>query len=1716
MDSQDQFDSTLNTDYHSLYDNRSDIVSDVIGGTAAAVADFAGTTWNSLTPVDMNTDTRDLVSSFGDNALRVYDEHPDAVSAASFIAGTAVPAGLTSKALKLLRSGEKGWSWFTEAGRVQKLTEMDNLFQGGMSASAEYRTARNAFLARNVGNQFLDAAAIEGSIMLAQNQHPYMEDYMKDPVNNFLLWGTIGGVLGAGVGLAADNYLLKSMAGKSESAAFDTATRNLSTYQEGIPTLDKLKVHQVNIDTLESLLGSASDVGPIKPNQLVTDIAKNLLLNEQARAQKIYDGFAKNLGTLEKTDQVAIMNRLVKDLNLSSVDSVEFLKVAEDGQVKTLNKFKPVSEVPTDFASQMEWKVNKNKITPKILYPNGVVGSTKDAFWYAPAAAIDGITESSVGKLGKNFLLVPNVDQGLLLTSKSSAEVDKAWLDSLKAVDQIELKKGMQIAIDPQDLPTIQALIAKAQKDHEVFDNVKFIVTSELPDYTKYTNNVLKEGGVDVNHIKTIDNMMNASMNIRADKTLSEDAKNFIDTWTAGTSHGKHAVRIAFDSFFRDTSVSVQKHLAAEIYKSPTANRFRSELSKIADKDGNIYLYRGLERSPKGTAAVESYSTSKDSAGAFGDIRLFKIPVEDVIGHVDYNGEREILVGSASRQEISMLPIRHLQTTIVKNTIQLPELAQLLAKGKQELLNHLASQGLPKEAIALRTNIPVETVDLYLHSGVKDLVDLERSWMSYTDAGAIKDYLSPQNKPLVLKANINKVPYADFVAKLQQNTNFNINQQLIESFLVGSKSAIARKIQENFFGDYKYLLGFLRTEVSNAVNQKAGWRFFTSSDFYSRDMGNFGIIANNIGKRIQHIANEAETALIKPFTQDMTEVAKDITARIEANTAFQLNAGLKGPRYYRNRQFWQEGKVINAEGKEVASLIPVDYQGKEFKIVNDSVDSLLKNLETSGRELYNLKNTINKILGKPDLTDLGFWVPAFDPRDKFIAYVWNKSTDQTQLLWGNSEAELLKARKAYEGAFADRIAKDQIQIVTKQDQELYNILNGRLDPLTMSIANVEKLHGGSSATAIVRSNVDVFREITGGYQHYTNSHIRNLLELIMHDITDILDRMSLVNQAATKNQPLGEIKKAVFKSKDAAKEMKNILLGNDSRAEVPGWQKLNQSFETGINMGLNTLAAAWKAVQPSKWAKSKEINYEDLVKELSAKGINNPYEIFDSAAADIFKVSQLSESKNTSKRLINISNALAATVALRFGELAQPIVNAMSLPILSMGAIAGKMPASFLGVTKATAININPVSIMYNGMRAAHSNLKEWQSLDATWTKLGYYDPFVSEAQKVLSEARKFEPGAIAKVENALDSNLVKWMSKPADASEALVRRITMFTGAYLAKRLYPELDEAGITIFARHFMDQAVGNYHAAQRPTMFQGTLGVAMGLFQTYMLTMAQSMYRHIELKNFKALGKMMLTQAGIFGAKSLPGFDIISKQIGEHFSDQNVDLTTGTYRALGDSLASLVLYGLPSNMGPAFYSRGEIQPRVPTGVGEFPTVNFLAQTVTSLGQVRDSLQRDYPDLGRGFSEALSMQSMSRPLARAAELAQGYSVTRQGNTVAVPEEVWTATSVISRILGTRPLEEAKLRDAISLDRYYTSLDHDARSKSIESLKEAIRGGSLTDSKLSSIAEEYMRTGTPQGWRSAVNTALAQTEISGRASLIKKLKPDSPLNYMINGLDG
>lgn len=1095
----------------------------------------------------------------------------------------------------------------------------------------------------------------------------------------------------------------------------------------------------------------------------------------------------------------------------------------------------------------------------------------------------------------------------------------------------------------------------------------------------------------------------------------------------------------------------------------------------------------------------------------------------------------EILVGSPARQVETKIPVldtigQQLAATLVKGVQEVTplELSQHLMEVKDQMIKSMLSQGLSAEATAIRTNTPIDSVraiqSIGAEADILDLVDRGLFLNQYNNASRISEYLSPETRPLLLGSNVRKMPYAALSANLDTRAMSNATHEITNSFLRGSNSLTANAIADLFYGSQnRKILDILRAQVNNAVNEWAGNRFVQSYNFFSRNMKELGPIAGYIGKQVQELGNSMIRRLLQPATQTMEQVAKDPAALIEFNTAYNVNASLKGRRIYKDRQFWQE--TLDGAGKVIET--PVVAYGREFRIQSDAVDKLLSTFDGIGQELYKLKNTYNKILGKRDVSDLGFWVPAFNPMNKHLAYALDTVTDTTRLLWGNTAAELKEVVATYKTANVDKIQRGVLRVITKDEQADWNLINNRLDVVHMEVANVERYHGGSSATAIVRANTDILAEMAQGYEHYIHQNVKQLAEVSMFDTMDMLERMSLVNQKDIADQPLGLLKRLTSRPEDAALTIRNTLLGNSNLKEYQNWKLVNQGFELTATLALNAIGSTLKtALSPFKKvarfgkAASEEydltkLDYEALSKKLEAAGVVNPYAAFDEQAAKMFGLAKLTEVKNTTPRIIYASNNLAATMALRFMDMAQPLVNAMSLPILMMSGISGKMPAEFLGVKAGTA-SINAAKIMHDGVRASNSPV--FKHLADRWEEAGYFTPMVSEVNNIVKLTREFDKGAIASLEKGLDSKIVEIASKPADLMESFTRRQAMFTGAMLGKNLYPELDDAGLTIFASHFMDRVIGNYNAAQRPVMFQGTMGVAMGLFQTYMVTFAQNMYRHLELKDYKALAKTLLAQQTIFGSASMPGFSQVSDLIATHFSDDNVDLRTGTYRALPDGLADVVLYGLPSSIGPAFYSRGELAPRIPTptgGIDQIAAVNMISQLGQSIGHVIGALGQSAPDVARSMGEALSMQSLSRPLARGSELLTGYSVTRQNNTIAVPEEVWTPMGVFSRLLATRPLEEAKLREAIHSHTLYESLDRQERQDVTASLRTAIRNNTLTDEKLSHLAEEYLRTGTPTGWRAAINNALATTEVSGKYPLVKKLGPENPLNYMIDSLD-
>jgi hypothetical protein len=282
------------------------------------------------------------------------------------------------------------------------------------------------------------------------------------------------------------------------------------------------------------------------------------------------------------------------------------------------------------------------------------------------------------------------------------------------------------------------------------------------------------------------------------------------------------------------------------------------------------------------------------------------------------------------------------------------------------------------------------------------------------------------------------------------------------------------------------------------------------------------------------------------------------------------------------------------------------------------------------------------------------------------------------------------------------------------------------------------------------------------------------------------------------------------------------------------------------------------------------------------------------------------------------------------------------------------------------------------------------------------------------------------------------------------------------------------------------------------------------------------KDMERRNWRNLSKMALFQSGIFGVSTLPAFGAVSEVIGSNFSTDHLDLQTGAMQALPDEMAEVLLYGAPSQLV-GLTTRGDTTPRVPNplALDQLAIYNMTKQGFTFMGNMVDAVKRMDSSMGTAMLEAVSLQSINRPMARWAELGLGYSITNRREMVDAdtgfqPDAAFfNAFEVSSRVLGTRPLEEIKTREALHLRSFYGTVDSDRRKKVTSELKSRIENNQMDAEAYGSLMEKYMKTGTVQGWRGAVRDAMVQSSSDGNEDIRATLKPDNPLNSMLEDVE-
>lgn len=1869
----EEFNAELSPDLALKYDTQSNLASDLLGGTIASVADFGASVWNSLTPESMSVSTENLLSNIDDNALRVYNENPDTIHTASFVGGMFVPTGLAFKGMNALRDGSKAASWFSKAGNVKMQENIAEAFAKGAPAADEFRGAVSALRAASWKNVAVDSVAAEMALVAAMNEHPFMEDYMKDPVKNFMIGAALGTGIGGAVSRIFDSATIRGIKSGVEQEATKIASEGYKAVDNSWSLSGQMAQRAVNVENWEGILQSTKPLaeGAIGPVRQINDYTEALLTNLIAKEKAaIVDDFDKMLSEdmrvmLDKdpTRKSALINLFTENPEqFMGIDKIRFATAAEDlpdaykkarGLVES-TILKPLGietkgGVQTTLAKDMDLPLtqpNKKGVDKGVTM---IYSPTHEQFMlssdfkhYSVAADFVNSEKELMKGVENNWHMIPRYDIAWENAGRTTAAIDADYLKSLKYFDELPTEaftKGV-IAVSPDDISRLNAIQARVQKetmlDPDFASKVKIKITTEVPKYDEATTKIIEKvitntitktitsgtgvaaanAGLSTSVMQQMTKLLRGPQRFKMDlmepsNSLSYEARALANSFSKsemwplrdgintarrlelngggipqrnlaehqaelwGSDNYKQAVKSgmshkqAMERFGHEYS-NLGKY-AQEILNSRETKMLKSELAKHADSEGYIYLYRGMCGKAAGHFSGESYTPDYQVALAFAkgnanNVGLYKVHLDEVIGYLgQFNskagGEAEIVLDVPTRVVAGKnMPVTGMQSSghtvtevltgqeikeIVKNVSSKTEeyanggkVFESLVDAKATTIRTQLEMGVPFETIALHTNVPVDTIKVFATTGQADILS-SGTLSRYTTASEISKYLSPELRSIAVSTDLARVPMARIRANVQQRVPDIADSELRNILLMGSQSEIAKALGDYLTSpDLRYQAAALRQGLDSIVASKVGGKFFTSSDFSLRHLEEHGTIIASIGKDVQRLVNERFSKLWEPMSSSFTAISKDPAATVELNIAMQVNAGIKGYREFRNGKFYYQNqdnpwiiqKLPNGKEQKVPNMVVAMYKGQEFSVKTPEVLDAMNEMGKAGRELFELRTTLNSLVGRQAPSDIGFWVPPFNPKSKFIGYVWDKVEDKTMLLHGKSFEELMAAKNAYMQTLSpEDIGRRFVFIDDKTDQRLFNKLRGRHDPIFMGSADSNMLHGGSSQSAITPTNADVLSDLANGYEHYIGYGVRSILDASFQDVLQRFDTISHMSQKAFQDQPLNIVQKFIQKPQDPGATLRNTLLGVSDKGEYQTWQSVNNLTNQATEWAIREIGSLVEPVisktanMLGKGKKGTDAEYKQLVEQLEARGIPNPFQgMDDHIAMNLYHTQKLSDSPNMTPRILALSNSLAATVMLRFGELSQPFVNAISLPILSSGAMTRKLMKSFNGVDVDPNAKFGVISTMYNGIRYGGSI--EGQELIKRGAEIGLFKPIVSEATEVLSQSRNLQPGMTTAVEKALESKLVTFMSKPADASEAMVRKQAFLTGAYMAKEAYPGISKEGQIIFARDFMDQVIGNYHASQRPVMFQGTMGVAMGLFQTYMLTMAQQIYRNIEAKDFKALAKMMLAQTTIFGTRSLPGYQNISSMIGEHFSDQNIDLTTGTYRALPSPIANLVVYGLPSNIGPAITTRGEVQPRVPNffanGIKDIPAINMAGQAYQAADRIISAGFGAGDNVGRAVLEAVSLQSISRPMARISELFTGTSITRHGEPmydVKLRNDSGDLEyrAILSRLMATRPLEEVKAREAYYMKTMYQSMDRAERQKVTDQLKMHLRGGDLNDGVLDKLAEEYMRTGTPQGWRAALNKAIAQTEQPANTTVRNFLRPSSPLNIMINDLD-
>lgn len=522
---------------------------------------------------------------------------------------------------------------------------------------------------------------------------------------------------------------------------------------------------------------------------------------------------------------------------------------------------------------------------------------------------------------------------------------------------------------------------------------------------------------------------------------------------------------------------------------------------------------------------------------------------------------------------------------------------------------------------------------------------------------------------------------------------------------------------------------------------------------------------------------------------------------------------------------------------------------------------------------------------------------------------------------------------------------------------------------------------------------------------------------------------------------------------DAFDDAIKLSLNISKRSDFTLWNEANEFVDA---LGTKAFQGAEKAMLD---ARSNKITWQEANDALRRVGLNT---VFPDELA--FDLTQHAPERNLLKTALNKANSLVAAGMLRL-DFANSLLNVISTPILlstEISAIKNSIkndPELFAQFSKLTSevapgttvvvpstvrLIANAVGSLVAGGEKKAELMTRFRSIGTVKGPAALFHEMVDE----LSLTPKLIPSEYSKtVEKWVEKGTTWTGNNLAEDSTRYVTSHVMWqlTEPIVAKgRMTAQEQNAFISIFT----NRVQGNYLASQRPILFQGTIGAAIGLFQTYQFNMFQQLYRHIENKDAKTLAVAAAMQGTLFGANGLPFFQAVNTHIigSASINEKHKDVYSYALEAAGKDKADWLMYGsasaLPlwSEQAPALWTRGDLNPRsvfiVPTSVAEIPAVQVSMKILNAVTGMASQI-------GNGATATDAMlfglehNGVNRPLAGLAQVMSGNVTTSKGNLIAASGDLYSVATA-ARLLGAKPMDES-----IALSTQYRSKAYQAMDK-------------------------------------------------------------------------